>query len=145
LRKKLRESKESEKKLEEKVNLYQKKLKEIDIVKDDDKEEGNQSQIEFGIDNDNPFYIENEDNIPEKSNKFTSSQFNQFTYVLFKNFESKGIVLEESKKKIINPFVEFASRNNLTTVEYPSNNFDFISEEFTKIILKVLNCDSFGF
>ena len=142
LRKKLRDSKESEKKLEEKVNLYQKKLKEIDIVKEDDKEEGNQSQIEFGIDNDNPFYIENEDNIPEKSNKFTSSQFNQFTYVLFKNFESKGIVLEESKKKIINPFVEFASRNNLTTVEYPSNNFDFISEEFTKIILKVLNCDN---
>ena len=141
LRMKLRESKESEKKLEEKVNLYQKKLKEIDI-KEGDKEEGNQSQIEFGIDNDNPYYIENEDNIPEKSNKFTSSQFNQFTYVLFKNFESKGIVLEESKNKIINPFVEFAIRNNLTTVEYPSNNFDFISEEFTKIILKVLNCDN---
>ena len=142
LRMKLRESQESEKKLEEKVNLYQKKLKEIDIVKEGYKEEGNQSQIEFGIDNDNPYYIENEDNIPEKSNKFTSSQFNQFTYVLFKNFESKGIVLEESKNKIINPFVEFAIRNNLTTVEYPSNNFDFISEEFTKIILKVLNCDN---
>jgi hypothetical protein len=135
---KLRESKEGQKKLEEKVNLYQNKLKEIDIVKEDD----NQSQIEFGIDSDNPYYIENEDNIPEKSNKFTSSQFNQFTYILFKNFESKGIVLEESKNKIINPFVEFASRNNLSTVEYPSNNFDFISEEFTKIILNVLNCDN---
>jgi hypothetical protein len=138
LRMKLRESKEGQKKLEEKVNLYQNKLKEIDIVKEDD----NQSQIEFGIDSDNPYYIENEDNIPEKSNKFTSSQFNQFTYILFKNFESKGIVLEESKNKIINPFVEFASRNNLSTVEYPSNNFDFISEEFTKIILNVLNCDN---
>ena len=141
LRAKLRESKESEKKLEEKVILYQSKLKEIDIAKEGDKE-GNQSQIEFGIDSDNPYYIENEDNIPEKSNKFTSSQFNQFTYVLFKNFESKGIVLEESKNKIINPFVEFANRNKLTTVEYPSNNFEFISEEFTKIILNVLNCNN---
>ena len=142
LKMKLRESKESEKKLKVKLNLYQKKLKEIDIVNEGDKEEGNQSQIEFGIDSNNPYYIENEDNIPEKSNKFTSSQFNQFTYVLFKNFESKGIVLEESKNKIINPFLEFASRNNLTTVEYPSNNFDFISEEFTKIILNVLDCNN---
>ena len=142
LRAKLRESKESEKKLEEIVNVYQDKLKEIDIINKVDKEDGNQSQIEFGIDSDNPFYIENEENIPEKSNKFTSSQFNQFTYVLFKNFESKGIVLEESKSQIINPFIEFASRNSLTSVEYPSNNFDFISEEFTKIILNVLNCNN---
>ena len=43
--------------------------------------------------------IEDEKNQPEESNKFTSSQFNQFTYILFKNFESKGIVQDESTNK----------------------------------------------
>ena len=142
LRQKLHDSKEEEKKLQEKVALYQNKLKEIDVVQEGEKEEGNQSQIEFGIDNDNPFYIEDEDNLPEIKNKFTSSQFNQFTYILFKNFESKGIVLEESKNKIIDPLIEFANKNNLSVVEYPSNNFDFIVEEFTKIIMNVLNSNN---
>ena len=136
LKDKLIETKEEEKKLNEKMIIYENKLKEIDINQEG---EENQSQIEFGIDNDNPFYIEEENNIPEKNNKFTSSQFNQFTYILFKNFEAKGIILEESKNKLINPFIEFCNKNNLSKVEYPSNNFDLISEEFTKIILNSLN------
>ena len=138
LRDKLYESKDEEKKLYEKMIAYQNKLKEIDI----NKEEENESQIEFGIDNDNPYYIEDENNVPEKKNKFTSSQFNQFTYILFKNFESKGIILEESKNKLINPFIEFCNKNNLSKVQFPSNNFDLVSEEFTKIILKSLNSEN---
>ena len=138
LRDKLYESKDEEKKLYEKMIAYQNKLKEIDI----NKEEENESQIEFGIDNDNPYYIEDENNVPEKNNKFTSSQFNQFTYILFKNFESKGIILEESKNKLINPFIEFCNKNNLSKVQFPSNNFDLVSEEFTKIILKSLNSEN---
>ena len=140
LKKQLFESKEKEKKLEEKIIIYQNKLKEIDNTQKDEKE--NQSQIEFGIDSDNPYYIEDENNIPEEKNKFTSSQFNQFTYILFKNFESKGIVLDESKNKLINPFIEFVNKNNISEVQYPSNNFDLITEEFTKIILNVLNSDN---
>ena len=140
LKKQLFESKEKEKKLEEKIIIYQNKLKEIDNTQKDEKE--NQSQIEFGIDSDNPYYIEDENNIPEEKNKFTSSQFNQFTYILFKNFESKGIVLDESKNKLINPFIEFVNKNNISEVQYPSNNFDLIIDEFIKIILNVLNSDN---
>ena len=140
LKKKLSESKENEKKLEEKLIIYQNKLKEIDNNPKTEKE--NQSQIEFGIDSDNPYYVEDENNIPEINKKFTSSQFNHFTYILFKNFESKGILLEESKNILINPLVEFANKNNISVVQYPSNNFDLIVEEFTKIILNVLNCEN---
>jgi hypothetical protein len=80
--------------------------------------------------------------MPENSNKFTSSQFNQFTYILFKNFESKGIVQDASKNKLINPLIEFANNNNLSVVEYPSNNFDMVISEFTNIILNTLNINN---
>ena len=142
LKKTLEQSKEDEMQLEEKIKIYQNKLKEIDINNEVENNNENQSQIEFGIDSDNPYYIEDEENIPEKNNKFTSSQFNQFTYILFKNFESKGIVLEESKKRLVNYFIEFANKNNLSKVQYPSNNFYLIVDEFTKIILNALNCNN---
>ena len=142
LKKKLRDSKEIEKKLEEKRVLYQQKLKEIDIKEETEKEEVNDSQIEFGIDENNPYYSEDEKNIPEVSSKFTSSQFNQFTYVLFKNFESKGIIPDESKNKVIIPFVEFVNQNNIGMVDYPSNTFDVLVEEFTNIILRSLNLNN---
>ena len=135
------DSKKIEKKLEEKFNLYQNKMREFEINTDikDNNEEGGQSQIEFGIDNDNPYYTDEEENIPETKNKFTSSQFNQFTYILFKNFEAKGIVMEEAKNKVIQPLIECANKNNITVVEYGSSQFDFIVVEFTKIIMDVLN------
>ena len=86
------------------MDLYLNKLKELEILEEEkerQKEEinnQNQSQIEFGIDADNPFYTEDEGNFPEISFKFTSAQFNQFTYVLFKNFEAK---LQKMKMLII--------------------------------------------
>ena len=102
----------------------------------------NQNEVEFGIDKNNPFYTEEEKNNPEIELKFNSSQYNQFTYILFKNFESKGIVPDESYNKIINPFVEFANQKKLKTLKYPSPEFDLIIEEFTKIILEALNSDN---
>ena len=124
------------------MERYNNKLRELELIeeeKEKEKEElNNQSQIEFGIDNENPFYTEEERNIPEISLKFTSSQFNQFTYVLFKNFEAKGIVEDESKNKITNPFYEYMQKNNISIIEYSSPKFKEVMEEFTKIIMNTL-------
>ena len=102
----------------------------------------NLNEIEFGIDKGNPFYTEDEKNIPELDLKFNSTQYNQFTYILFKNFESKGIVLKESYYKIINPFIEFANDKEIKMVQYPSNEFDLIVGKYTKIILDAINNDN---
>ena len=140
----LKRAKDSEKKMEEKMEKYGNKLRELEIIEEEkqrEKEEmnnQNQSQIEFGIDSENPFYTEEENNFPEISLKFTSSQFNQFTYVLFKNFEAKGIVEEESKNKITNPFSDYMKNNNITIIEYNSPKFKEIMDEFTKIIMDSL-------
>ena len=151
----LKAVKDHEKKIEQKMNLYLNKLKELEIIEEEKerkKEEmnnlndQNQSQIEFGIDSDNPFYTEDEANFPEISFKFTSGQFNQFTYVLFKNFEAKDIVEEESKNKIILPFKDYMQKNNINIVEYNSIQFKEIMEEFTKIIMNSLrNTNSYNF
>ena len=142
LKKKLKESIESEKKLKKRLTIYQNKLKELDNPQEPD-DLSNKSQIEFGIDNDNPYYIDDSTNIPEKTNKFTSSQFNQFTYILFKNFESKGISQEESRDKVINKFIEFNKNNNIIDkVSFASREFDLIVDGYSKIILDVLNCNN---
>ena len=142
LKKKLKESIESEKQLKKRLTIYQNKLKELENPQDQD-DLSNKSQIEFGIDNDNPYYIDDSTNMPEKTNKFTSSQFNQFTYILFKNFESKGISQEESRDKIINKFIEFNKNNNIIDkVSFASKEFDLIVDGYSKIILDVLNCNN---
>ena len=146
--------KKYERKLEDKYKEIQDKLRtlintfniqnkaqenqENDNIEEND--DNNQNGIEFGIDVNNPFYTDDEKNKPEIDLKFNSTQYNQFTYILFKNFESKGIVSDESFNKIINPFVEFANQKQLKMVKYPSSEFQLIIEEFTKIILDVLNC-----
>jgi hypothetical protein len=141
LRKILKESNQEEILLKKKLSIYRNKLEELE--KTQEKEDLiNKSQIEFGIDSDNPYYTEDNDNHPEISNKYTSTQFNQFTYILFKNFEAKGIACEESKTKIINPFMEFYNQNQISNIGYPSNEFDLIVNEYTKIILDVLNCNN---
>ena len=142
LKKKLKESIESEKKLKKRLTIYQNKLKELDNPQEPD-DLSNKSQIEFGIDNDNPYYIDDSTNMPEQTNKFTSSQFNQFTYILFKNFESKGISQEESRDKVINKFIEFNKNNNIIDkVSFASREFDLIVDGYSKIILDVLNCNN---
>jgi hypothetical protein len=108
------------------INDYIQQQNMVNSNNANNEEEKTQNQVEFGIDENNPYYTENEDNQPEIENKFTSTQFNQFTYILFKNFEAKGIVLEESKNKIVNPFIKLVNENKLEMVQYPSEQFNFI-------------------
>ena len=117
-------------------------LNENNNINNEEEKDKEQNQIEFGIDENNAYYTDNEENQPEIENKFTSTQFNQFTYILFKNFEAKGIVPDESKNKIINPFMKIVEDNKLGLVDYPSEQFDFIVEEFTKIILDSINAEN---
>ena len=107
--------------------------------KNQEENNDNQSEIEFGIDRNNPFYTEEENNNPELDLKFNSIQYNQFTYILFKNFESQGIVGQESYSKIINPFVEYVNGKKLKYVQYPSDEFNLVVEKFTNIILDTIN------
>ena len=149
LRKDYKIIREEELKLEKKANIYYNKLKEINIslLEEKDKksemeEKKSENQLEFGIDETNPYYTDNEENIPESNIKFTSQQFNQFTYILFKNFEAKFITSNEATNKIINPFLSMIKKNNYEKISYPSTEFDEIIEHLTKIILKVLNSDN---
>ena len=149
LRKDYKKIREEELKLEKKANIYYNKLKEINIslLEEKDKksemeEKKSENQLEFGIDETNPYYTDNEENIPESNIKFTSQQFNQFTYILFKNFEAKFITSNEATNKIINPFLSMIKKNNYEKISYPSTEFDEIIEHLTKIILKVLNSDN---
>ena len=153
LRKEYKKAREEELNFEKKANIYYDKLKEINInYEEKEKEKENekkveedkkaQNQLEFGIDETNPYYTENEENIPESNIKFTSQQFNQFTYILFKNFEAKYIIGKEAKDKVINPFSEIIKKNNYNRLNYPSNEFDEVVEHFTKIIMSVLNTEN---
>ena len=117
MRKEYKEAREEELRLEKKANLYYEKLKEINLeyeekenLKKEEEEGKNQNQLEFGIDETNPYYTDNEENIPESNIKFTSQQFNQFTYILFKNFEAKYIIGQEANNKVINPFSDISKK-----------------------------------
>ena len=94
--------------------------------------------INFGINKDNPFYSEDELNIPEKTNKFNNTQFGNFAYILFKNFESKNILLNDSQNKIINPFLKIISEKNIKNIRYNNDSFNIIINELTNIMMKAL-------
>ena len=149
MRKEYKEAREEELRLEKKANLYYEKLKEINLeyeekenLKKEEEEGKNQNQLEFGIDETNPYYTDNEENIPESNIKFTSQQFNQFTYILFKNFEAKYIIGQEANNKVINPCSDISKKNNYNRLTYPSTEFDEVVENFTRIIMKVLNSEN---
>ena len=103
-----------------------------------DNEENLENIINFGLNNDNPFYSEEEQNIPEKTNRFNNAQFGNFAYILFKNFESKNILLNESQNKIINPFLNLISNKNIKEIKYNDESFHLIVNEFSKIIMNAL-------
>ena len=104
----------------------------------EENEEDTDNIINFGINDDNPFFSNEENNIPEKTNKFNNSQFGNFAYILFKNFESKNILLNESQVKIINPLINIISQNNIKTIKYNDDSFNLVINELTKIIMNVL-------
>ena len=124
--------------MEKKSKIYLNKLKELDSIIVENIQNQGKNQIEFGIDENNPFYSDNKDNIPEKSLKFTSSQFNQFTYIIFKNFEAKHITKDNSKSKIINPFCNIINKYNKIKIKYPSDEFNQMAEELAHIIVDIL-------
>ena len=134
--------KEEELTLEKKANIYYEALKDIIIKNENNDNNINNNQIEFGIDETNPYFTENEENLPELNHKFTSQQYNQYTYILFKNFEAKKIIKEKAQEKVINKFNEFIIKNKINEITYPSSEFDNIIEEYTKIILSTLNSEN---
>ena len=94
--------------------------------------------INFGITEDNPYFSGEEDNIPENTNKFNNLQFGNFTYILFKNFESRNILLNESQIQIINPLINAIDKNDLKKIKYKNESFNFIVNELTNIMMKLL-------
>jgi hypothetical protein len=146
IKKVLNETNEENNKLKKKLDIYKKKLFELEKNNKENNDEDfyNKSQIEFGIDENNPFYTDENDNNPIKTGKYTSAQFNQFTYILFKNFESREISFDESKEKLIKLFLDFNQKNNIINIpneemNYKSKKFNLITEGYSKIILDVLN------
>ena len=110
-----------------------------DIINNNkDNEENIENIINFGLNSDNPFYSANEENIPEKTNKFNNSQFGNFTYILFKNFESKNILLNESQNKIITPLINLISGKNIKEIKYNDDSYHLIIDILTKIIMNNL-------
>ena len=94
--------------------------------------------INFGISEDNPYFSGDENNTPENTNKFNNVQFGNFAYILFKNFESKKILLDESQTKIINPFLQSLDKKGVKKIKYKNKSFNFIVEEMTKIMMNAL-------
>ena len=146
IKKVLNETNEENNKLKKKLDIYKKKLFELEKYNKENNDEDfyNKSQIEFGIDENNPFYTDENDNNPIKTGKYTSAQFNQFTYILFKNFESREISFDESKEKLIKLFLDFNQKNDIINIpneemNYKSKQFNLITEGYSKIILDVLN------
>ena len=94
--------------------------------------------IDFGITEDNPYFSGEEDNVPENTNKFNNFQFGNFTYILFKNFESRNILLNESQVKIINPLLSAIDKKGIGKIKYKNESFNFIIEKLSNIIMNSL-------
>ena len=136
LQESLQNSKLIEKELENQLLIYQNKLNEL-------QNENYNEQIEFGIDSNNPYFSSNEENNPIETSKLTSIQFNQFTYILFKNFEAKNINLDNSKSQFINEILNNINKEDeeeIDEVNINSEKFISIINQFTESIINVLNC-----
>ena len=96
--------------------------------------------MDFILSENNPYIINNEENEPLTTGKFTNEQFGQFTYILFKNFEAKKIDYNKAQNDIISPLINFYKNNK--------NNSDGndiqekLSSKFAEIILNVLNLNN---
>ena len=119
------------KRIGKKINFIS-KLKEIE---NPDGDMGDGNQIEFGINSENLYYTDDNENNPEVSNKFNNWKFNQFTYILFKNFKSKGISYKESKLKWFDLIVEGYTKIILEMLNYANNNYNYA---LTKIFVSAL-------
>ena len=124
----------------------------INNLNNENKTKSNKNEDNLNSNNDiilsknNPYYIDAEENDPIISKKFTNEQFRQFTYVLFKNFESKNINYEKGKNEIVTPLINYY--NNIINDKKDENIFnesniqEKLSIKFTEIILNLLNCNN---
>ena len=119
--------------LKEQLRKFKKKFEQINK----NTEETNEI-INFGISEDNPYFTSDENNIPESTNKFNNVQFGNFAYILFKNFESRNILLNESQTKIINPLINSIDKKGIKKIKYNNDSFNFIVKHLTKIIMNIL-------
>ena len=113
-------------------------------TEDDNENENaqNSSRIEFGIDERNPYFSGSEDNRPEESLKFTPSQFNQFTYIFFKNFESKGIVGKVAAEKVLDEVQKIFLAEDVSKVDLSTERGKKIISKMTNLMLGLLGCDN---
>ena len=139
LKENLEKSKYIEKELENQINIYQQKLKELI----ENQSERSIEDIEFGIDSNNPFYTNNEENDIIQSKKITNTQYNQFTYILFKNFEAKHITLNNPNNTLIKDLNEISKQsfpNNNDKIDINSDFFNDLILRISKKICDILNC-----
>ena len=92
---------------------------------------GSTLNMNFILSDNNPYFINNEENEPFKKGKFTNEQFGQFTYIVLKNFEAKKIDFSEAQNDIISPLINYYKDNK----SIPDDNDiqEKISYKFTEI------------
>ena len=123
--------------IEEIRNNILKLISKVDI---NNKRNNNNMNMDLVLSDSNPYNSNMEDNEPLSTGKFTNEQFGQFTYILFKNFEAKGIDLERAKSDIIAPLTEFYKNNKKSEDEKQIQ--EQLGAKFSEIILKLLNCNN---
>ena len=129
-------NKNKENELEQKVLIYQETLKRINTNYEEFSNsiinENLISNDDLNLNPDNPYYTSSTTNQPLNTKLFTNEQFNQFTYVLFKNFEAKKINIEKAKSDIIDKV--FDDKNII--------NSDEIVHKFGEIVSNILMCEN---
>ena len=129
-------NKKKENELEQKVLLYQESLKRLntnyeEFPSSSFNNENSTNNFDLKFKSDNPYYSSNSINDPLKTKSFTNEQFNQFTYVLFKNFESRKINSEKAKNEIIDKIFD---KDNISIEE--------MVNKFIKTVSMLLNCEN---
>ena len=126
------ENKKKENELEQRVLIYQETLKKLNSNYEESNTFQNENTYNYdlGLNSNNPFYSNLPSNQPLQTKLFTNEQFNQFTYVLFKNFEAKKINIEIAKSEIIDKVFD---SNDIISL-------DVIVKKFSERVSQLLNC-----
>ena len=114
----LDENKAKEQELEQQVYDYQEIISQSET-------------LNVGINKDNPFYTDDPLNDPIQTRLFTNDQITEFTYVLYKNYESKKIFKEEAQSEIIEKIFDFQNT---------SLSLDELTKKFSARSSELLHC-----
>lgn len=91
------------------------------------------SSIDFGLKKENPYFSASEVNDPLETHLFTNDQITEFTYILYKNFESRQISREDTQKLIVDETLKN---------EVDGDNVDNVILKFATNTKEVLHCDN---